>query len=70
MATALHPALPQVGLHDDLQRLLAVAADWFMSLPFPIQIGVVVVGAALTYVLWVALRLLLAAFYGGFRGLG
>ena len=55
---------------DDMVVRLAGFVAWFSSQPTPIQVIVVLGVLAGLYPLLVLLRLLAAALYGAFRGLG
>ncbi len=48
--------------------LFAAAQAWFLAQPMPIQVLVNVVALAVFWVLWIVLRVTLAAFRATFRG--
>jgi hypothetical protein len=55
---------------DDMAALLAGFFAWFTAQPTSVQAIVVLGVLALLYPLLVVARLLVAALYGAFRGLG
>jgi hypothetical protein len=55
---------------DEMLELLANLYAWFSSQPTPIQVIVVVCVGVGLYPVVVVLRVIVAALYGAFRGLG
>jgi len=55
---------------DAMVALLGEFFAWFSSQPTPIQVIVAVGLLAALYPLLVVVRVIIAAFYGAFRGLG
>ncbi|MFZ1537734.1 MAG: hypothetical protein WAT23_10185 [Chromatiaceae bacterium] len=48
--------------------LVSAAHEWFLAQPLPMQIVVGAVALAVLWVLWIVLRVTLAAFRATFRG--
>ena len=55
-------------IHNFL-ALFSAAQAWFLAQPMPVQIVVGAVALAVLWVLWIVLRVTLAAFRATFRGL-
>ena len=56
------------GIHHSI-GLFQSAWDWLVAQPPPVQVVIGAVGLAVIWVLWILLRVILAAFRGAFRGL-
>ena len=56
-------------LADRLVNFFQLAWDWLIAQPLPLQLGAAVSGLVVLWVLWILLRVTLAALRGAFRGL-